>query len=1232
MIGFKRGTAALLTLFIMMTSFGMADMDICHAMSVGEADKVATDSDAAVYEEETENTTEEHITEENTTDTEAVIETTTEAVKGENENQSVTIDKNEIVTTDVNGSANIIYYVLFDGNGATDGSMTRQEFTYGKRTKLPPNKFNKKGYTFAGWNTKADGSGKTYKNKSMVKNLTAKNKGKVKLYAQWEANKFHVKFNGNGSTDGSMKKMTFTYGTYQKLTANTFTRKGYRFVGWNTKADGSGKAYADGKKVKNLSAQNGETKILYAQWKKIKYKITYELDGGTNNSKNPSYYYITSKRIILAAPVKKGYTFEGWYRDKNLTKKVTRINSGSEGKKTLYAKWTPNKYRVKFDGNGSTDGSMKKLSFTYGQYKKLTENAFTRKGYTFIGWNTKADGSGKAYADGKNVKNLSAQNGGTKILYAQWKRIKYKITYNLDGGVNNSKNPSHYYITSKKINLADPTKKGYTFKGWYRDKKLTKQGAKINSGSTGVKTFYAKWTPNKYYVKFDLNGSKSTAMKKKTYTYDKYYKLPVCSYTRRGYTFAGWNTKADGSGKSYDDGAKVKNLYSTHKGTRVLYAQWKPIRYTIKYELNGGKNATGAADHYYTNRAVTLKTPTRSGYTFAGWYKESTWINKVEKISTGQIGNKTFYAKWTPKKYTYTFNGNGNTSGSMKNYTASVVGTTYDIANENKYLKVIDVSSWQKNINWNQVKNQVDAVILRCGYGMDYTYQDDYEFERNAAECERLGIPYGVYLYSYATDDNRAKSEAAHILRLLKGKKVSLPVYLDCEEGNTAGYAARACEVIGNIVQNAGYMFGVYANTTWWNNYLPTVTGYTRWVAQYFSICQYGGKYDAWQYSSSGSVTGIDGRVDMNVMYTNFQQADVATYTLPKNEYVKNGYTFMGWNTKADGSGKTYADEASIKSSSRKNGEITLYAQWKPTVYTISYVLNDGKNNTANPSKYTIESQNITLAAPKKTGYTFEGWYRDEAYRKPTAGINAGSTGNRTFYAKWSGNPYTVRFDDNGSTSGSMADQSFVYGNKAKNLRTNAYKRTGYDFAGWSTKANGAGTAIANKGLVGVGDSATQHLSKKAGAVVVLYAQWNAHEYTITYELNSGTNNKRNPESYNVETSFKIYAPTREGYDFAGWYTDKTFETEFNPEALAEKPKNLKLYAKWNVTSEPVNGTVEDDTTAETGTGEISATENTTVENPTNEKAATENGIAQDGAEAYVSTDSQSEKNESFDE
>ena len=182
----------------------------------------------------------------------------------------------------------------------------------------------------------------------------------------------------------------------------------------------------------------------------------------------------------------------------------------------------------------------------------------------------------------------------------------------------------------------------------------------------------------------------------------------------------------------------------------------------------------------------------------------------------------------------------------------------------------IDVSEHQGVINWEKVKaSGIDFAIIRCGYGMNLSNQDDAQFERNASECERLGIPYGVYLYSYANTVERASSEADHVLRLIKGHKLSFPVYFDMEDSSTAGsnYAALAKTFCGKI-EKAGYPVGVYANLNWWNNRLTDTcfNNWYRWVAQYYSTCQYKGNYAMWQYTSSGSVNGINGRVDMNYL------------------------------------------------------------------------------------------------------------------------------------------------------------------------------------------------------------------------------------------------------------------------------------------------------------------------------------------------------------------------------
>ena len=161
------------------------------------------------------------------------------------------------------------------------------------------------------------------------------------------ASRYAIAFNANGGT-GKMATQTMKRDKAKSLKANAFTRAGYVFAGWNTKKDGSGKAYANGQKVKNL-AKAGKTVKLYAQWQKAPYKVAFKANGGS--------------------------------------------------------------------------GAMGSQKFKRGQSKSLKANAFTRAGYVFAGWNTKKDGSGKAYANGQKVKNL-AKAGKTVKLYAQWKKAR----------------------------------------------------------------------------------------------------------------------------------------------------------------------------------------------------------------------------------------------------------------------------------------------------------------------------------------------------------------------------------------------------------------------------------------------------------------------------------------------------------------------------------------------------------------------------------------------------------------------------------------------------------------------------------------------------------------------------------------------------------------------------------------------------------------------------------------
>lgn len=189
--------------------------------------------------------------------------------------------------------------------------------------------------------------------------------------------------------------------------------------------------------------------------------------------------------------------------------------------------------------------------------------------------------------------------------------------------------------------------------------------------------------------------------------------------------------------------------------------------------------------------------------------------------------------------------------------------------------KGIDVSNHQGTISWNTVAGtDVNFVIIRCGYGNDLTKQDDTQWLANVSACERLGIPYGVYLYSYATNTSMAQSEANHALRLLKGHYPQLPVYLDLEDNSITkkcgnSQIAANARVFCNAISQAGYTPGIYSNLYWRNRYLtdPVFNTWHYWIAQYSSRCSYGGSYDIWQ-SGQCNVRGIANAVDNNFLFT----------------------------------------------------------------------------------------------------------------------------------------------------------------------------------------------------------------------------------------------------------------------------------------------------------------------------------------------------------------------------
>lgn len=188
----------------------------------------------------------------------------------------------------------------------------------------------------------------------------------------------------------------------------------------------------------------------------------------------------------------------------------------------------------------------------------------------------------------------------------------------------------------------------------------------------------------------------------------------------------------------------------------------------------------------------------------------------------------------------------------------------------------IDVSEWQGDIQWDMVKGSVDFVILRAGLGK-YASQIDKQFEKNYAECKRLGIPCGAYWYSYATNEKEAKEEAAACLEILKGKKFDYPVWYDIEEQATlkSGKVDEIITAFCKTLESNGYFAGLYMSRSPLNQFVSAKVRdrFALWVAEYGPKCKYDGSYGMWQKSSTGKIPGITGNVDINECYADYPKA-----------------------------------------------------------------------------------------------------------------------------------------------------------------------------------------------------------------------------------------------------------------------------------------------------------------------------------------------------------------------
>ena len=348
---------------------------------------------------------------------------------------------------------------------------------------------------------------------------------------------------------------------------------------------------------------------------------------------------ITSSTVAVGAPLTglaPSTTY--YYRVVGVTNYGTDTEGVIYGSILNFTTSAAGTFTVTFNANGGS-GSMANQSGT--SSTALTPNSFTRTGFTFAGWNTASDGSGTSFANGASY-SFTAD----ATLYARWSATSNAVTYNANGGTGAPADGSALTGSTFTVSSSAPTRSGYTFAGW--NTASNGSGTSYASSATftmpaGSVILYAKWTAIAYAVTFNANGG-SGSMASQSGTSST--ALTPNSFTRTGYSFAGWNTASDGSGTSYADGASY-----SFTADATLYARWSATSNAVTYNANGGTGAP-ADGSALTGSTFTVSSsaPTRSGYTFAGWNTASNGSGTSYASSatfTMPAGSVILYAKWT---------------------------------------------------------------------------------------------------------------------------------------------------------------------------------------------------------------------------------------------------------------------------------------------------------------------------------------------------------------------------------------------------------------------------------------------------------------------------------------------------------------------------------------------------------------------------------------------------------